>query len=76
MPFECLLLSLIHIVAAQESGNAQLSTPAGSSEAASAKPQKGGLSMPGSAFKTLKSMSFKRRASSQGVCAECSGHAM
>ena len=60
---------------AQEAGNARPSEPVDSSEAAGAKAQKGGLSMPGSAFKSLKSMSFKRR-QSQGVCADRTGHTL
>ena len=56
----------------QEGGDARPGEPVDSIEAASAKPQKSGLSMPGSAFKSLKSMSFKRR-QSQGVSAEQTG---
>ena len=63
---------LLSSTLAQDAGNAQLSTAAASGEVASTKPQKGGLSMPGSAFKTLKSMSFKRR-QSQGVRANFTG---
>ncbi len=52
----------------QESGNAKPSATVNSGAMASGKPQKTGASLPGSAFKSLRSMSFKRKPS-QGVSA-------
>lgn len=51
----------------QDSANGKPSTPAGSGEGGpELRAQKSGKSLPGSAFRSLKSMSFKRRPS-QGV---------